>query len=271
MVGQDFGFPVGMERKSPPEFRRRIVAAAISYRFGLRSIDSALKRYVDPNLYEGADVSLGDEISDYLRESASALRPGLRDLHTKDPTFGQLGSEITLFKVPNSLDTARMLSNRGLLLEVVPILRLCVEMMSWAVVVFHMEEESKIIETKAQYCITEMKNIYGTAGKIYGYLSKFSHWGHIIHGKFLVFDAERLALLEASVRYRAMSLALCLVILDIFVEVIRKLYGESSEGLIVKLQGDIAKNTIRNSRQMLSKIVEVADLDEIREIQSLLA
>jgi hypothetical protein len=57
------GWPVGMTRASPPEFRRRVLAAAISYQAQLRSIDYTLKRYVDPKQYEVEQTYLGDIVS----------------------------------------------------------------------------------------------------------------------------------------------------------------------------------------------------------------
>jgi hypothetical protein len=64
----------------------------------------------------------------------------------------------------------------------------------------------------------------GSVGKVYGYLSKFSHWEQEIHTQFLNVGAEKVAVTLASCQHRAMSLTLCLVILDLFVEVIRHLY-----------------------------------------------
>ena len=100
------------------------MAGLVSYQLQLNSIDYALKRYVEPDTYDGEELSLGDEVSDYLRDSVAVLMKQLRQLHTKHPTFGTFGAEITLYRVPHSLDTGRLLSNRGLLLEVLPILRL---------------------------------------------------------------------------------------------------------------------------------------------------
>jgi len=71
-----------------------------------------------------------------------------------------------------------MLANRGVLLEVFAILRLCVEMISWASVVFGLADDNAIAGLKAQTCITSAKIFYAPAGKLYGYLSKFAHWGH---------------------------------------------------------------------------------------------
>jgi hypothetical protein len=255
-------------RKSPPEFRRRVVAAVISYQLQLRSIDYTLKRYVASELYEGEDLSLGDAASDYLRDSVTKLMKELRNLHTH-PTFGIFGAEITLYRLPHSLDTARMLSNRGLLLEVLPILRLCLEMIAWANAAFYMQDEDEIVALKAQSCISGIKNVYKTAGRIYGYLSTFSHWGHVIRGQFLEVHPQ-VAVLNASVRYRAMALALCLIILDVFVEVVRKLYPARSDVLVVGVQGVLDQNAARNTHRMLSRITELIGSKDLYEIQSFL-
>jgi hypothetical protein len=270
VIGQGIGYPVGMLRGSPPEFRRRILAGAISYQLQLKSVDYALKRYVGSDTYEDEDVSLGDEVSDYLRNSVVVLMKELRNLHTEHPAFGTFGAEITLYRLPHSLDTARMLSNRGLLLEVLPVLRLCLEMMAWSRSAFHMPDEEKVIALKAQSCISELKNVYETAGKLYGYLSTFSHWGHVIHGQFLDITPQQIGVLNASVRYRAMALALCLVILDVFVEVVRKLYPARSDALIAGVQGVPDRNSERKTHRMLARITELTELNDLREIQAFL-
>jgi hypothetical protein len=257
-----------MQRTAPTEFRRRVLAGAVSYQLRLKSIDYALKRYVPSDTYEEEALSLGDEVSDYLRASIAELTKELRNLHTQYPTFGVFGAEITLYRLPHSLDIARMLSNRGLLLEVLPILRLCLEMMAWSNRAFYMQDENEIISLKAQSCISEMKTVYKTAGKLYGYLSTFSHWGHVIHGQFLDINSQRVAVLSASVRYRAMALALCLVILDVFVEVVRKFYQDKSHALIVGVQGVFEQNSMRKTDLLLSRITEMTGLEDLREIRS---
>lgn len=259
-----------MQRAAPAEFWRRLLAGIVSYQLQLKSIDYALKRYVEPDLYETEDLLLGDAVSDYLRTSVAVLMKELRNLHAKDPAFGIFGAEITLYRLPHSLDTARMLSNRGLLLEVLPILRLCLEMMAWSGSAFHMQDEERVIALKAQSCISELKNVYPTAGKLYGYLSTFSHWGHVIHGQFLDITPQQIGVLKASVRYRAMALALCLVILDVFVEVVRKLYPVRSDVLIAQVQGVPVRNSDRKTHRMLASIVDLTELDDVREIQALL-
>jgi hypothetical protein len=269
VIAQDSGLPVGMTRHSPPAFRRRVLAAVISYQLGLRSIDYTLKRYVEPSLYDGEDSSLGDEASDYIRGSIRLLMRELLKLHTEAPAFGEFGAEITLYRLPHALDIARMMSNRGLLLEVLPILRLSLEMMAWAGAAFNIKDEREVISLKAQSCISEMKRFYRTVGKIYGYLSTFSHWGHVVHGRFLDFADDRAGVINASVRYRAMSLALCIVVLDAFVEVVREIYREKSGELVLGVQGALDRDDSRKTCIFLSRFVELTKLHDLREIRSL--
>lgn len=270
VIGQKIGYPVGTIRSSPAEFRRRVLAAAVSYQLQLNSIDYTLKRYVEPDQYENDDSWLGDEASDCLRDSSRKLMEQLRSLHTEQPTFGMFGAEITLYRLPHSLDVARMLSNRGLLLEVLPVLRLCVEMLAWSSVAFHQKDENEVVALQAQSCISKLKTTYKTAGRIYGYLSRFSHWGHDIHGQFLHVSPQQVAVLNASVRYRAMALALCFVILDVFVEVVRALYLERGNALVEAIQEVLDVSAARTTSRMIASIAEMTGLPDLVEIQSLL-
>jgi|tagenome__1003787_1003787.scaffolds.fasta_scaffold20879652_3 hypothetical protein len=271
VIGQGFGWPVGMQRNSPAEFKRRVLAGILSYGMQLSSIDYTLKRYVKPETYEAEDVSVGDAVSDYLRDACRSLGEELSNLHTQgELPFGVFGAELTLYRVPNVLDTARMMSNRGLLLEVLPLLRLSLEMAAWAHAAFYISDEQKVVDLRAQSCISSLKSTYKSAGQLYGFLSQFSHWGHAVHREFIHLDEEAVSIVKASVRYRAMSLALCLVILDVFIEVVRKIYAERSCVLVSKVQEVACPDPARKSHQLVSRIVEMSGLSEIRQIQSFL-
>jgi hypothetical protein len=263
VIGQGSGWPVGMQRNSPAEFKRRLLAAMLSYKLQLNSIDYTPKRYVDSDLYEAGDI--------FLREASHVLQDELRNLHTQgDLPFGVLGAELTLYKLPDLLDTARMMSNRGLLIEVLPLLRLSLEMTAWACTAFYIGDEQEVADLRAQSCISSLKGTYKSAGRLYGFLSQFSHWGHAIHGKFIEIEKETVSIVRASVRYRAMSLALCLVILDLIVEVVRKIYAERSHHLVSKVQGVAYPDPARKSHQYVSRIADMSGLSEIREIRSFL-
>jgi hypothetical protein len=64
--------------------------------------------------------------------------------------------------------------------------------------------------------------------------------------------------------------ALCLVILDVLVEVVREIYSTDSEQLIVAVQGVPDRIGARNTHKMISKIVKFSHAREFREIQFLL-
>jgi hypothetical protein len=271
VISQDRGVPIGMMRSSPAEFKRRVLAAGISYQLRLRSIDYTLKQYVAPHQYEDEEMSLGDVSSDFIKGSMKTLKSGLKDLHSqREFIFGVFGAEITLFKFPETLDLARMLANRGLLLEVLPILRLCLEMISWSAVAFFLEDETVVRRLRAQSCISRIKPIYASAGQIYGHLSKFTHWEHAIHSHFLELQEGHTAVIAASCRYRAMSLTLCLVILDMVLEVIRHIYSAKSEPLITTIQGVSDRTDARQVHQMVAKIAKYSKSQEFQKIQSLL-
>lgn len=260
-----------MQRESPPEFRRRVLAATISYQLQLKSIDYTLKRYVAPDTYEEDDTSMGDKVSDYLKSSVYILEEELKKLHnTGDIEFGIFGAEVTLYKIQNALDTARILANRGLLLEVLPILRLALEMIAWAHVAIRIKDEQKVVSLKAQSCISNLKREYQTAGQIYGYLSKFAHWGQVVHGHFLSFEEDRIGVLKASVRYRAIALALCLVILDVLMCVIKRMYQSNGDTLILRIQGQINEGETRKTYQYLSDIASLTRSEDLQEVKMLL-
>ena len=130
-----------------------------------------------------------------------------------------------------------------------------------------MQDENQVVALKARSCISQMKDVYPTAGKLYGYLSTFSHWGHLIHGHFLDFNTQEagVSVLTASVRYRALALALCIVILDAVVEVVRKLYSDRGNTLIEGVQGVLEQNAARSAYLKLSSIVETTKLKDLAQ------
>jgi hypothetical protein len=143
--------------------------------------------------------------------------------------------------------------------------------MSWATVAFELVDKEHVVTLKAQSCIHHMKRIYRTTGRFYGYLSQFTHWGHIVHGHFIAADDGKIAVLKASVRYRAMGLSLCLVILDAFVEVIRHLYKDRSDTLVLRIQDTLPRDSSRKTFQVVSRITELLGSNDMREIQSFLS
>jgi hypothetical protein len=237
----------------------------------LRSIDYALKSYVEPDLFNEEKSSLGESVSDYLRDSVLILAEEFKKIQTVDTVlFGVFGAKFTLVRAPYVINTARMLANRGQLLEVLPLLRLCLEMICWANTSFYIQDEDKIVALKAQNCFSNLKLVYPSVGKVYGYLSKYAHWGHMIHGEFLDFSEEKVGVLMASARYRAIALALCLVILDIFVEVARGIYAAESAVLVRRVQGVLSCDATRKTHRILSEIATLSGLPELKEIQSFL-
>ena len=271
VIGLSMGWPIGLLRESPSGLKRNILAASTAYQLGLASIDYAQKRYVTPDAYEHEVITLGSIASDVLKDGSKCLRDGLANIHTEDHdvTFGRFGAGVTLIKVTDLIDTATMLSNKGLLLETLPLLRLSFEMVAWAATAFYIDEDNVRV-LRAQACIAKVKTFYESAGTIYGYLSRYGHWEQVIHGEFLSFDDARPSLIRASRRHRAASLILSLVVFDVLIEVLRALYPVRSDALIADIQGCIDRDTMRRTHQIVDKIVCVSNCEEFRQLQSFL-
>jgi hypothetical protein len=247
-----------------------VLAAVVSYKLGLNSIDYTLKKYVDTELYNAVPESYGDDVSEFIKDSIDLLERDLYKLHKDDPRVGVFGAEISLFRLPHSLNIARMLSNRGFLLEVAPLLRTCLEIIAWSSAAFHIVDENKIRNLKASRCIKKLNGFYRSSGEIYGYLSTFSHWSQIIHKEFVDILDNRAVVFKASVNFRAISLALCLVILDMMVEVVRYLYQENGEEIVIGVQGTLCRDSKRRCYQFLSGIAELTKLDDLYRLQDLM-
>ncbi len=188
VFGQHLSWPVGITRESPIEFKQRIKAAAISYQLRLKSIDYTLKQYVPP---EPTNIILGDEISDFLKKSLRDTREELNRLYIDGyAKFGEFASEITLVRIPDMIDTSRMLANRGLFLEIVPILRTNLEMLAWVSKVYFIENDDLVKSIEPQKCVAHLKKIYEPAGSLYGMFSKYTHWNYNIHPKFFNTDEK---------------------------------------------------------------------------------
>lgn len=271
IIGEAYNFPVGLRSDYPAELKKRISAALTSYFLQLKSVDYTRRNYIDEDLYEKEDASLGDIVSVYLKASCDILTYELKKLHTVNAhSPGIIGAEITLYKISSSLNISITLSDRGYLLEVLPILRLSLEMISWAYQVFDMDDESKIKKLQAQNCIHKLKKIHREYGRIYGYLSDFAHWNHRIQEKFLFLGEENAGVILVSSKYRAISLGLCFAILDVLVSVIKALYEERSEPLILAVLDTLDSGPMRGTYRGLQLISEVTQLEELREILSFL-
>jgi hypothetical protein len=267
VLGENFGWTIGLQRESPAEFKRRIVAASISYQLNLKSVDYVMKKYVDDDLFENEEYYLGTKISKILKEAISFSQIKLPEMHSRDKsTIGLIGSDISMFRIPPMLDSARLLANRGMLLETLPILRLCLEMLAWACRASRLEEERDVFNLKAQQCIPYLKNIYSTSGLIYGYLSKFTHWGHSIHGVFLNFEEDKAGIIYASVKYRAISLSLIVLLVDIFVASLSHIYGPRSREIALGIQGLAPDGPKRNMLQAFEQIRSLCRISEMDEI-----
>ena len=81
---------------------------------------------------------------------------------------------------------------------------------------------------------------------------------------------ERAAVIHASSRQRAISLALCIILLDMIIESARCVYKDEAEALVIAVQGTLDRTETRECARMVSEIAACTNLAEIKELKALL-
>ena len=272
VLGESRGYVVGLSSRAPAELKRRIIAAKLSYELGLKSIDYAKKSYVAQNSYEISADTMGQRASDLINYACEQSSIQLKELHRigTNSTYGRVGADIAVLRAIDAIRNAKILANRGYLLEPIPILRLAVEMIAWAAAAFFFDDESRLDGLKAENCIRDAKKIYKPAGRLYGYLSMFSHWRRDIHRSFLVIKENQAGVITVSCLHRAMSLSACIIVVEFLLEVIIFKYQEHAMTLYSAVQNSESLSEECATRSALREIAGCVDEIQISDIISLL-
>jgi hypothetical protein len=144
-------------------------------------------------------------------------------------------------------------------------------MIAWAVAVFDSDDENYVTRLKAQSCLAMLKSVHSSAGRVYGHISKYSHWEQAIHPVFMHIGEKDVGLIRASCKYRVMSATLCLVVLDIFVAAVQHLYAARADPLVRNIQGTVDRDPRRKIQHLVQRILDLTHLDEIGEVQAFLS
>jgi hypothetical protein len=78
-----------------------------------------------------------------------------------------------------------------------------------------MDDLKAISKTSSTKAVSALKAIYPEAGKLYNWLSGHSHWAYSAHIKSWDVDDDKLGILLATGRFKAISLALAIVMLQV--------------------------------------------------------
>lgn len=219
---------IGLKSSYSDTLLKDIQASALSYQFGLRSVDYVRKTYLDD---WKRDASLDPNAFDiktihFLEISILELQTHLiANSHNLIYSEIQTISDMTLAKGLGTLRVALDLSSKGLLHEVLTLCRSSLEMIAWAFAIFDLPNERDPFQLLPEKAVSGFKNYFPYAGKYYGYLSTFLHWRKETHTRAFNFEEEYAAVVYSSGRNKWEAIANVMLMTRLYAEGYRAKYA----------------------------------------------
>lgn len=244
---------------APREFKARVLAAAGSYLFGNKSVDYQLRRYSDhydcerPSPEERLLFDALIAAKQHVKEFVNTLS-GFPNVSVNS---GRFAAEACLLRLQVSFKSAIFLVRQGFTFEASAICRLILEQLAWSYAI-HTVEDHSFFALEPNRCITNLKTLLPTAGRLYGSLSKRAHLHPSNTPEYLEFEDTQAAVLLSISHLRWALVFDVLILADWF-----QLVGEyvvfdhlSQPKSIFKNEDDLL--TLRTDRPFLKKILSYA-------------
>jgi hypothetical protein len=200
---------IGLPKIATLDLKKKVLAAAIAAKLRI-SLSYAEKRYVagfddispmrDPGLSRTIDNLFDQGYSrfctyiDALKENCGEGSETLEDLSNQFFYRNMVG-----------LDAAKRLSELGYLCEVAVVLRSLVEQFAFAAKLRTLPVETNLKKVKPVQCLNYLKSVEGTAGNLYGLLSKYTHFEYDHHTHFFARSPEAIFTIQKDSVLRAYS------------------------------------------------------------------
>jgi hypothetical protein len=224
-------WPIGLKSTYPEELVRRVGAAMISLQMGNSAIDYTYKKYLKDHTYEMDDGSRLDlRLSREIKKKTSLLSALISEVTGLGPKKdGQFICEWTFLRIPFSINFLLSCANRGAFFESAAIARMALEQIGWANSVDPLEDFESVQKTSATKSIGALKDRFGGAGRLYGWLSVHTHWAYEGHVKAMHLEDGVTSSLFATSKFKACSLVLTALILVLAVKVFSSIRSSEIE------------------------------------------
>lgn len=248
--------PIGLSSTYPEDFIRRVAAAGVSHLMRLSSMDYTLKRYLKNTTYDLPEQRLDRELTALIQEFTSYVSESLKGF--EKPRRGKIGlmiADVNLMRFPITVQAITTLAHRGMLFEPIAILRNGIEQLAWIYAVHEMTDIEKIMALSASRCMSGLKKVYPTAGRIYGHLSRYAHWDPELHHNFVGDHEGYIASIKAQCGFKARSLFFAVLISEMCVAVFENIYRERN--LKMRFYDRKSANCVMRERKTLTLLNEV--------------
>ena len=207
-------WPIAMREDYPDLLKQRVIAASAATLLGLKSVDYTMKHYADELALEEND-RLDLKYANFLEEAHECLYELVHHCSNHDDeTLGRVLFEWVMMRQDFSFRQLLCMANRGALVEGVSIARVQVEQLAWGAAVDRQVNSSTVKKIKAQSSIAKLKDVAPDIGKLYGFLSEFTHWGFNAQREALGHEDGKLAVVLASVSHKVLLYRIALIIFE---------------------------------------------------------
>lgn len=208
-------FKVGTKSTYPPDLRKRLVAAELSYQFGLKKIDYTYSKILeDAEFAEGAADRLDHRISRCILVQCDRLMDLVYFVSTVgDKPIGSCVGEWTYMRLGTTFRQMVTLAHRGCLYETSLLGRMALEQIAWASRIRSMADTKAVKKISPNKCISHLVKTISPAGRLYGWLSSHAHWEYDAHAKSMIFRDNKMYILQQSCAFKAVSLTVAMIVL----------------------------------------------------------
>ena len=202
---------IGLPASVTPDLKRKVLAAAIAHKLGI-SIGYAERRYVrDESISQPRSIGLSRRVDSLFSLGNSALSSYVdclkENFDYEAKTLDDLSNQF-FYRNMVGLEAAKKLSDLGYLCEVAVILRSLLEQFAFAAKVRTLPFEIDLEKVKAIECLNYLKSIERSAGRLYGLLSKYTHFEFDHHTHFFSRSSEAVFTIQRDSVLRAYSIHL---------------------------------------------------------------
>jgi len=246
----DHKIAIAVPPGSPPELKRRILAAAKSYHLGVRSIDDVLRKYspywsLETELSRKQEV-LRDMLGDVINQ-IHQTRDWMDEIEGKPDKVGLFAAGAALIRLETSFKAAKALIKRGYNFEALGVCRLILEQIAWAYNIHELEDEMvfKIVPTKS---VAKLKKLLPNVGHLYGLLSDEAHISPRLTPRYIRFEEPCPHVVLGTTQDGVSSAFILLLLADAFSIVAEYIYRELVPTLFQLVKDGSGRYRVNESR-----------------------
>ena len=215
-------FQIGCFSWYSDDFLDGIAAAAISELTGQKSLDRLRRQYsgyrasfVDHDEPAKRAVAL---LNQHMISSFAALQPRICT------GLSQVVFDQAIVRAFKTIEVALYLARRGYLFETAMVSRGFIEQVVWARGALSINVEDDLFRIDHHKEISKSKATYPTIGRIYGELSRFTHFHADLHHHFYSVDGEKYVVRQADRDTKRLSMRWPFLLVDIWLIVFESAY-----------------------------------------------